>query len=201
MFSLWLGSWLSVICWWSNVAKPRLEWVQVGTGWQKRMNDLYGTFWQNAKERRWVADRRIDGGFSFTNVRLSSIFLWFTLFFFYSFRSLENFICWLFDQTLYTLGELRPYLVRAEHTKKTHTVLLRRTLTSCVGRWGGQTSVIKIDWKKIPTPCVEADSEPCGSVGREIGSIWEKSMEASWRNWGLVCTLPPRDSKWTLIKA
>lgn len=100
-------------------------------------------------------------------------------FFFYSFRSLENFICWLFDQTLYTLGELRPYLVRAEHTKKTHTVLLRWTLTSCVGRWGGQTSVIKIDWKKSPTPCVEADSEPCGRAGREIGSIWEKSMEAS----------------------
>lgn len=41
-------------------------------------------------------------------------------FIFYSFCSLENFICWLFDQNLYALGELRPYLVGAERTKKTH---------------------------------------------------------------------------------
>lgn len=56
-------------------------------------------------------------------------------FFFYSFHSLENYICWLFYQTLCVLGELRPYLVRVERTNM-HSSATPDTRTLC-GAAGG----------------------------------------------------------------
>lgn len=55
--------------------------------------------------------------------------------FFYSFHSLENYICWLFYQTLCVLGELRPYLVRVERTNM-HSSATPDTRTLC-GAAGG----------------------------------------------------------------
>lgn len=51
MSSLWLGSWLRIACCWSNVAKIKLEWIQVGTGGRKGQMTLVGHF--DIKRRRY----------------------------------------------------------------------------------------------------------------------------------------------------